>query len=162
MRIRPSDNHRQQGAALIVGLVLLLVLTVLAVSTMRTAALELTMTGNAQFKENAFQVAEIGLENMIDIINNNILVPQTDDGWQISLPSTTINAGADTFGAHETELSYTAETQPVYCGGTLGQYTAHNYRINSDGSSSRGAASRQSQGFVICAPAGPVSGVDSL
>jgi type IV pilus assembly protein PilX len=53
---------RQRGAALVVGLVLLMVLTVLAISVMRTATLELTMAGNAQFRENAFQLAESGVE----------------------------------------------------------------------------------------------------
>jgi type IV pilus assembly protein PilX len=54
--------HRQRGAALIVGLVLLMVLTVLAISAMRTATLDLTMAGNAQFRENAFQLAESGIQ----------------------------------------------------------------------------------------------------
>ena len=44
----PPHRH-QSGAALIVSLILLMVLTVLAVSTMRTASLELLMAGNAQY-----------------------------------------------------------------------------------------------------------------
>lgn len=52
----------QRGAALIVGLVLLMVLTLLAISAMRTATLDLTMAGNAQFRENAFQLAESGIQ----------------------------------------------------------------------------------------------------
>ncbi len=55
----------QRGAALVVGLVLLMVLTVLAISVMRTAALDLAMTGNAQFRENAFQLAESGTQSLI-------------------------------------------------------------------------------------------------
>src|SRR5512134_3219176 len=54
---------QENGAALIVGLVLLMVLTVLAISAMRTATLDLTMAGNSQFRENAFQLAESGLES---------------------------------------------------------------------------------------------------
>jgi hypothetical protein len=38
-----------------------MVLTVLAISAMRTATLDLTMAGNAQFRENAFQLAESGI-----------------------------------------------------------------------------------------------------
>jgi type IV pilus assembly protein PilX len=53
---------RERGAALIVGLVLLMVLTVLAISAMRTATLDLSMAGNAQYRENAFQLAESGVE----------------------------------------------------------------------------------------------------
>ena len=53
----------QQGAALIVGLVLLVVITVLAISGMNTATTELAMARNDQNYENAFQAAETGLEN---------------------------------------------------------------------------------------------------
>lgn len=58
----PARAWRQRGAALIVGLVLLMVLTVLAISAMRTATLDLAMAGNAQFRENAFQLAEAGVQ----------------------------------------------------------------------------------------------------
>jgi type IV pilus assembly protein PilX len=56
-------NYRKQsGAALIVGLLLLVVITVLAVSGMSTATTELAMARNDQNYENAFQAAETGLE----------------------------------------------------------------------------------------------------
>lgn len=53
---------KQNGAALIVGLILLVVVTVLAVSGMSTATTELAMARNDQNYENAFQAAETGLE----------------------------------------------------------------------------------------------------
>ena len=59
------QKRQQRGAALVVGLVLLLVLTLLAVSTMRTASLELLMAGNAQYRENAFRLAEAGIADAI-------------------------------------------------------------------------------------------------
>ncbi len=52
----------QQGAALVIGLILLVVVTVLAVSGMNTATTELAMARNDQVSENAFQAAETGLE----------------------------------------------------------------------------------------------------
>ena len=56
---------RQQGAALVVGLLLLVVITVLAISGMNTATTELAMARNDQNYENAFQAAETGLENAL-------------------------------------------------------------------------------------------------
>ena len=53
--------HKQQGAALVVGLILLVVITVLAISGMNTATTELAMARNDQNYENAFQAAETGL-----------------------------------------------------------------------------------------------------
>ena len=56
---------KQNGAALVVGLVLLVVITVLAISGMNTATTELAMARNDQNYENAFQAAETGLENSL-------------------------------------------------------------------------------------------------
>src|SRR5690606_1856014 len=53
---------RQRGATLVVGLVLLLVLTVLGVSGMNMATLEITMSSNSQFQQDAFQAAETGID----------------------------------------------------------------------------------------------------
>jgi type IV pilus assembly protein PilX len=57
-----TNYRKQSGAALIVGLLLLVVITVLAVSGMSTATTELAMARNDQNYENAFQAAETGLE----------------------------------------------------------------------------------------------------
>lgn len=59
------NRKHQQGAALIVGLLLLVVITVLAVSGMNTATTELAMARNDQTYENAFQAAETGLETAL-------------------------------------------------------------------------------------------------
>ncbi len=57
-----KSQSRQQGAALVVGLILLVVITVLAISGMNTATTELAMARNDMNYENAFQAAETGLE----------------------------------------------------------------------------------------------------
>ena len=56
---------KQNGAALVVGLILMVVITVLAISGMNTATTELAMARNDQNYENAFQAAETGLENAL-------------------------------------------------------------------------------------------------
>ena len=61
----PKVLARQSGAALIVGLILLVVITVLAVSGMNTATTELAMARNDQTYENVFQAAETGLESVL-------------------------------------------------------------------------------------------------
>jgi len=53
--------HRQSGAALIVSLILLLVMTLLGVSAMQTNVLEEKMAGNHWRTQLAFQAAERGL-----------------------------------------------------------------------------------------------------
>ena len=62
---RSISFRKQRGAALVIGLVLLVVITVLAISGMNTATTELAMARNDQNAENAFQAAETGLENAL-------------------------------------------------------------------------------------------------
>ncbi len=63
--MKQTFRQRQRGAALVVGLILLVVITVLAVSGMNTATTELAMARNDQTFENAFQAAETGLEEAL-------------------------------------------------------------------------------------------------
>ena len=56
-----TSHKKQQGAALVVGLMLLVVITVLAISGMNTATTELALVRNDQASETAFQAAETGL-----------------------------------------------------------------------------------------------------
>lgn len=60
-----SSRTKQQGAALVVGLMLLVVITVLAISGMNTATTELALVRNDQAYEDAFQAAETGLETAL-------------------------------------------------------------------------------------------------
>src|SRR3546814_2483279 len=59
---RLNLSRKQAGAAVGVGLILLCVGTVLAISGMNTATTELAIARNDQNYENAFQAAETGLE----------------------------------------------------------------------------------------------------
>ena len=63
--MKMTHHKRQKGAALVVGLMLLVIVTVLAVSAVGTASTEMIMAGNEQYRERAFQAAEIGIENGI-------------------------------------------------------------------------------------------------
>ena len=64
-KITLTHPNKQQGAALVVGLMLLVVITVLAISGMNTATTELALARNDQAYENAFQAAETGLETAL-------------------------------------------------------------------------------------------------
>jgi hypothetical protein len=60
-----TDFKCQSGAALVIGLILLVVITVLAISGMTTATTEIAMARNDQNYENAFQAAETGIETAL-------------------------------------------------------------------------------------------------
>jgi len=72
-----KQRRHERGAALVVGLILLVVITVLAISGMNTATTELAMARNDQNYENAFQAAETGLEQAIAQGSFNTLVNTT-------------------------------------------------------------------------------------
>ncbi|MDP2326384.1 MAG: PilX N-terminal domain-containing pilus assembly protein [Gammaproteobacteria bacterium] len=59
--IQIQGLHRERGAAMVIALVMLLVLTLLATASARMTLMEERMTGNTQDRNIAFQVAEAGL-----------------------------------------------------------------------------------------------------
>ena len=84
-----THPNKQQGAALVVGLMLLVVITVLAISGMNTATTELAMARNDQAYENAFQAAETGLETALaqgqfSTVGNTTLVQTISTNEKIS------------------------------------------------------------------------------
>ena len=72
-----ASRTQQQGAALVVGLMLLVVITVLAVSGMNTATTELALARNDQAYETAFQTAETGLAQALAAGQFNTLANQS-------------------------------------------------------------------------------------
>jgi len=63
MKARHLKTHRRQrGVALVVGLVLLLAITILAITSVMLSTSELRMAGSYQRQERAFQAAEAGIE----------------------------------------------------------------------------------------------------
>jgi type IV pilus assembly protein PilX len=78
-----TQHKRQNGAALVVGLILLMVITILAISGMNTATTELAMARNDQNYENAFQAAETGLERALSRGIFNTLQGTTMDVYDV-------------------------------------------------------------------------------
>lgn len=76
--MRPSTNSdtpsRQQGAALFMALIILLILTILGVFGMNISRLENLMAGNAQFQTTALNNAEYvlarGIEDIQGVVND--------------------------------------------------------------------------------------------
>jgi len=144
---------RQTGATLIVGLVLLLVLTVLGVSGMNTATMQITMAGNVQFQEDAFQMAEDGIDVALAGKNFTTVNPTTV-AW--------LNAGTPSDRQSVTTFM-TATPVPDIAfsmGSSSGAVQAFHFDIISVGTSnpanSRGrATATHNQSFYVVGPSGP-------
>lgn len=57
----PAANRRQTGATLLVAIMMLLIITLLALSSMRGVSLESRITGNLKMQKTLFNAAEGGL-----------------------------------------------------------------------------------------------------
>lgn len=81
--IAPPPRSTQRGAALIVALVFLLLLTLLGVTAMGTTSLEEKMAGNLKDKDLAFQAAETALIAGEDWISNQLKEPEPNNSLGI-------------------------------------------------------------------------------
>jgi uncharacterized membrane protein len=140
---------RQRGASLVVGLVLLLVLSVLAISTMSSATFGLTMAGNAMYSENAFQMAETGIE----VAMNSGPFSEVD----LVLPETVVtDVDGEPVGTHQATVSFQQCTTAEGFSESIDpdSYRAYHFQIDSVGTSFRGAQSRNQQDFYLVGPNG--------
>lgn len=143
-----SPRTQQSGAALVVGLILLLVLTILAFSGMNGATTELAMSGNEQFRNNATDAASAGIETAIaklaDVPTSTAAAPTLIA--PTAMPDSTANY-------------FSTRTRFVGEEGNLPQSSAEkfigfHFEIESDGTSMRNSNDKQKQGVMVVASAG--------
>jgi len=128
--------QRQSGAALVVGLILLVVLTLMALASMNTASLDLIMVGNEQFRSRAFATAETGIE--LAIANTKF-----DTSTDPPITSGTTSAG-DTYSYQITRPTAGAVQNPP-SGNSEGTFGAVYFQVKSTGKSKRNAVTDSTQ-----------------
>jgi type IV pilus assembly protein PilX len=143
-------HRREQGAALVVGMILLLVLTLLAVSGMNTASTELVMAGNEQFQENAFQAAEMGIEQGM---RNGAFNPSvaSEPIAATTVPGTTY----DTYVGTITPQPGPNMPQGAMWGNRIDSFSTFHFEVQSQGQSARNAQTTHTQGMFVIAPYDP-------
>lgn len=177
MTRRGSIRTRERGAALVVGLLLLLVLTILAISGMTTASLEMLMAGNEQYQERAFQAADSAVERAIiaGVYNTNLTtgtyttptnpnVPPEpvrgtgQTGCVQDIPSGGTEPGSNSGDCYEYFMRFDEQsgTTPVPGGGySLGTgFNAYHFVVDAFGESDRGAVSDHQASFYVVGPGG--------
>jgi type IV pilus assembly protein PilX len=146
-RIHASRGRtRQRGAALVVGLILLTTLTLLAISGMNTATIELVMAGNEQYRQKAFQASGTGVEQALTKLAT---VPQS--GAAVKDTGTILNGDAEE--KYATESQYLGDDLNIP-GYSTGKFVGFHYQITSTGTSLRNASSLQQQGAYVIQSAG--------
>lgn len=154
--LRVASARRQGGAALVVGMILLMVLTLLAISGMNSATLELQMAGNAQFAENSFQASETGVETALRdarvegvttaavdpkvVVKKTEIVPGTSDSFTIQT-------------LHNPDNGVTKVPSGGFSMGVGKGFSAYHFDVTSTSASARSATQTHVQSFYVVAQA---------
>ena len=136
-----SPRRGQQGAVLVAGLMLMLVLTVLGISSMNTVTMEITMASSAQGQQDAFQLAE----NAIDIA-------LATESYTTVGPRTVAWLGVVDFD-RQAVTTYTGINTPIpgeaNSQGVAGAMVAWHFEVVAQGQGPRNAAASHRQGFYV-------------
>ncbi|MFO1469004.1 MAG: pilus assembly PilX N-terminal domain-containing protein [Steroidobacteraceae bacterium] len=146
---RPTHNAslpHQRGAALVIGLILLLVLTVLAISGVNSASLEFFMAGNEQYRQNAFQAAETGIERAM--VNGQFVVAGAATAIE------TINGNNSPTDAYTAVISKPLgnQPQPALWGNSWNSFSSYHFDVTSTGTAVRSSRAVNVQGVASIAP----------
>lgn len=147
MKRMATQSRKQQGAALVVGLILLLILTILAVSGVFTSTMELRMVRNTQNQEHAFQAAEVAIE---DALANPVL--STSVGFITPAPIPVPDSPGDeyTYG-----LQFVGQT-PLGTGMTgysIGSaFQSYHFQVDATGTGPDNALAQHTQSFYVVGP----------
>jgi type IV pilus assembly protein PilX len=96
LSIGTPASGRQRGAALIISLLILILLTILGLSSMQTTNMEERMASNARDREIAFQAAEaalaVGERWVMEQYDNPAPTGSTSPSWRVWLLTESTNA----------------------------------------------------------------------
>jgi type IV pilus assembly protein PilX len=138
MRSNFSANAAsQRGATLIVGLVLLLVLTVVGVSGMNTATMEINMAANTQYQQDAFQMTEDGVDTVLATRDYTTDIPRT------------LNWIGGTDYDRRAVTTYRMNTDVPDAAFSSDEVEAFHFDIRSIGRGPRNAQSEHTQSFYV-------------
>jgi type IV pilus assembly protein PilX len=79
MKHHANTRQQQTGAALVVSLMILLVMTLVGVSSLQTTALEERMASNTREREQAFEAAEAALRGAEEFIEDTVAITSPFD-----------------------------------------------------------------------------------
>ncbi len=147
VRSRHTPMRRERGAALVIGLIMLLILTILAFTGVNTATTELAMASNEQFRRNAADASAAGVEEAIASLGAVGSVP----GASASLPEAAL--GDDEATTFTTTTRYVGDETGLPQS-SVDKFIGLHYEIESVGTSARNARDVQTQGVMVVAATG--------
>lgn len=153
-----SLPQRQSGIVLVVGLVFLLVLTIIGVTSLRTTTLEERMAGNLQQRTVAFQDAEAKIALVLKSLNSHQQNLSTNDTCASPDPSTFPPAvNPDVVSSYHTCEAYIGSSVPGRLTNSAegGQTSLLHFRIESESTTVGNANVTLQQGVYQRGPRSP-------
>jgi len=143
---RAGDRASARGAALVVALTLLMILTLLAVTGMSMSTAELVMAGNEQYRRIASDAASAGIERAVARLAaapaNRVTTSIRGEPTEASDPRSGPYLASTRFVGEEWNLP----------GSSADKFVGLHFEIESTGKSARRASDVQVQGAMVVEP----------
>jgi Tfp pilus assembly protein PilX len=144
-----NSHRKQRGAALVIGLILLVIITLLAVVGMNISNSELASATSEQTRLRAFQAAETGVEHGIA----NLINITTVSTAPITDPVTAVDSSPLNPATGLPQDSYQITSQfrgwSTLSKGNSRSFNSYHFTVVSTGTSARNATAQNTQGAFI-------------
>jgi Tfp pilus assembly protein PilX len=147
--MKTRNRKSQRGAALVIGLILLAIITLLAVVGMNMSNSELASATSEQLRLRAFQAAETGIERGLQnlgTVGTGSMTPIVDAATAVEGSATNPANGAAQ-DSYQTTRQY--RDWSTFIPNFSRTYNAYHYTVISTGSSARNAVAVHTQGAFI-------------
>ncbi len=154
MKVRTAPARRQRGAALVIGLILLAIITLLAVVGMNISNSELASATSEQLRLRAFHAAEIGIERGVEEVDKTVGTPEPT-----SAAATVTQAPRDVFnspvnpstGAAQDRYQNTLQYRgwSTFTPGNSRNFYAYHFTVTSVGMSARNTVATDVAGVFV-------------
>ena len=144
-----TSNIRQRGAALVIGMILMVVITLLAVVGMNISNSELASATSEQLRLRAFQSAETGVERGLQdlgSVGTGSMTPITD--VVTAVENSPINP-ADNSAQDKYQTVRQYRDWSTFIPNNSRVFNAYHYTVISTGTSARNAVAVHTQGAFI-------------
>src|SRR5689334_21896484 len=142
-------RNKQSGAALVVGLILLVVITLLAVVGMNIANTELAGATSEHLRMRAFNAAEAGLEQRLQTLGMDATTDHTPiKADPVAVENSPVDPDDEPTDTYQVTTTYWGEGS-MLSRFTVGTFAGFHYSVVSTGRSPRGAVAVHTAGAFI-------------
>ncbi len=153
---RAGAPHRQRGAVLVVGLIMLAVMSLLVISMIRTSILELRIGGANQVALETFANAEVAITGVVTANSGRwaprfTTLPLTSPARAVLTPPTLVG-GTATVTIEQIACGYVADGSSLCAAGVANCVPKASFNVTAVATSVLGGTQRVTQGVEVNIP----------